>query len=268
MGKGKTVKEQEISNLSDLSTVNEKVYNEFYPQILLWWRGHADISWKLHPKVFRHPSTERKNERFRESNLATMFEGRAMARVENHPTKATDWLFLMQHYGLPTRLLDWTESSLIALYFVIRKKEHYDVDGALWGLSPALMNEALGQMRGILGVEDAPVRTLFNEIYEDKKGKGPPVDNENVLAINAPHANLRMMLQQSAFTIHGTIRGLYDFENINKYLVKYKVPKEAKPDLALELRRLGIVESYLFPELEYLAEDLINSPIMTEEIKD
>ncbi len=52
------------------------------------------------------------------------------------------WLFLMQHHGMPTRLLDWTKSILVALYFVVSK--YTSDDGELWAMYPDALNECSG----------------------------------------------------------------------------------------------------------------------------
>ena len=56
------------------------------------------------------------------------------------PANNWDWYFVMQHYGAPTRLLDWTEGALHGLYFALRNNYGYD-DAAVWVLNPWKFNK-------------------------------------------------------------------------------------------------------------------------------
>ena len=79
-----------------------------------WYRGLKDPSYKLLPKIFRDPETAK-----RESYIAVEFRRRARTYLPGL-TSPFDWLCAMQHYGVPTRLLDWSESLSVALYFTVR----------------------------------------------------------------------------------------------------------------------------------------------------
>jgi hypothetical protein len=102
----------------------------------IWWRGHARTEWSLRPGVHRVEATG-----MYEKNISVRFVQRSRARHPNCPPNGDfpAWLFFMQHYGLPTRLLDWTESVLVASYFAVT--EAGDDPGALWCLSPYHLNE-------------------------------------------------------------------------------------------------------------------------------
>src|ERR1700731_554408 len=97
----------------------------------LWFRGQGDWSWGLSPKVYRKPFKGADEDEIRlefQSQAIQLLSGRA-------PSSKWDWYFLMQHHRVPTRLLDWTENSLVALFFAVQE-EIDNRDGAVWVLDP------------------------------------------------------------------------------------------------------------------------------------
>ena len=61
-----------------------------------------------------------------------MFKQQARAHLPAPPQSELEWLAIAQHFGLPTRLLDWTDSLLVAAWFAAEKGGAKKVDSAIW----------------------------------------------------------------------------------------------------------------------------------------
>jgi hypothetical protein len=119
-----------INSISDLLKSLDQVINL---DETFWYRGHAKSDWRLLPSLARNPQNLEK-----ESDLISRFKQNAALLLPNLPNSEWEWLCIMQHHGVPTRLLDWTESPLIGLYFAVDSCD--ENDGALWVLKPIIRN--------------------------------------------------------------------------------------------------------------------------------
>lgn len=95
----------------------------------VWFRGQANSQHSLEPTLFR------KGTAYFESEMLEEFV-RSQSEYAIKHKSALEWLTLMQHYGLPTRLLDWTSNLLVALYFSCKAEEELDSHGALFLINP------------------------------------------------------------------------------------------------------------------------------------
>ena len=127
----------------DLLEINDiqsflNLKNSFLDDDEIWYRGQNNIDWKLVPSFLRLKDSGE----LAEKSLFDIFVQNSSTLINNQ-INTFDWMFIMQHYGIPTRLLDWTENPLVALYFAV--ETHSQEDGALWILKPKMLNKkALG----------------------------------------------------------------------------------------------------------------------------
>jgi len=230
-----------IKSISDLLNEVNEIGPEFQNH-LLWFRGQSNFEWELIPSSFRiHPMLE--------SQMANQFRLRAPSKSNTcpSPNDYSNWLTLMRHYGLPTRLLDWSESPLVSLFFALEDSE---TDSALWILDPGVLNLNF-EMYAIPFIDNEIVSELVVDAF--KLGS---VKQMKVYAIAAYQNDPRMASQLSNYTIHGNEVPLNRIGDNSKFLRKYKIPKESKDKLRNELSILGIRRSNLFPDLQNLAKEI------------
>lgn len=202
-----------------------------------WFRGHGDENWMLKPSVFRLKdySIELENMLKKDFVKKSQFLNPMMQEME-----PKDTLFTMQHHGVPTRLLDWSTSVLVALYFVVCDEKQDDKDGCIWALAPQRLDMKLGGLS-----ED--IDNLIENNSEDI-----------VKPINAPYSNNRMVAQHSEFTLHTLdkdLRGQY-FSGV--FLRKITIAKDIKAELRKRLPVMGISRGTIFPDYDNIAKDIMD----------
>lgn len=253
-----------IKNIKDLIREVQNHLDQWDKRINPWFRGESNGQCPLFPKIGEYDSIF-------ENYFLQSFRRKAAGLANVPPRQGhTDlWLFLAQHYGVPTRLLDWTEGLLHALYFAINRAEK---DPKIFMLNPHKLNELAGTSSDKLNYPLTWVKGKIGSIYiglawEHRKINKKLINDHSInidipLAFPATYHDSRMFSQRSCFTIHGRsllpLEVILSNEKVNKseYLVEYKIDIEAKNSLLKELSILGVSASTIFPDLDHLALDL------------
>lgn len=248
----KTVPSLFSSIKSDLS--------KWKPGTKVWFRGESDggkPNYKpLCPKIAKHGSNI-------ENYLLQSFRRQAGALANVPPREQTDmWLFLAQHYGVPTRLLDWTEGALFALYFAIN---HKNPNPKIYMLNPRRLNELAGSKTFYPNYPLSWVKGGGDYVrlaWENRQVEDSFLKLDIPFAFPATYQDHRMISQRSCFTIHGRdLRSMQEIlkeNNIMQHecLFEYKIEFEAINELLNDLSILGISAASIFPDLDHLAKDL------------
>jgi len=249
----------------------------------LFFRGHSDIEYKLEPSIYRN-----KKHISNEHNLFKEFIIRTPSDFLNEKS-ALEKLVKMQHYGLPTRLLDLTTNALVALYFACSSKgkrdgkvvvfripnndiKYYDSDtvSILANIAKRPRTFTVDKIRTLEREKfnsEEEIGYLLHEIKEEKsyfQSIIDPKDIERVVAVKVKQSNNRIIKQSGAFLIFG-INGVKSKPAIipNEWIlnlelkgVDFRIDNESKETIIKELNALGINEATLFPELENQAKYL------------
>jgi hypothetical protein len=214
-----------------------------------WFRGHADAAWKLVPTLYRDSPVADYEDDYRHEFKLKAYP--YLAGTGREPTNEWEWYFLMQHYGLPTRLLDWTEGALLALYFALRETKG-GRDAAVWMTDPWQVNEAVGRCSSEVFIASSK---------ELKRHLGAPYDApdlpERPMALQPVLNSVRITAQRGVFTIHGkSNRPLDSYSELTR-IAMLTVDSESVANILDELSIAGVSETTVFPELAGLCRELL-----------
>ena len=253
-----------VSNLSDFIIEIDKLASKWGR---LWYRGVKNINYNQIPSIFW------KNLAYAEGTLIHKFLVEYKGILDNVPENPWELYALMQHHGLPTRLLDWTKSPLIALYFALEKYENPDNEAVVWVMSPYQLNEwSTGFLPRVFCPSELRNRTIklsgnqeINldsylpiNLDETKSGEAPKCP----LAIEAPLSNLRIRAQQGCFTIHNiqnkSIDNLFRLEIEKPMFVQISIKGiENKDKILSSLHNIGVDEAFVYQNLDSLSNKIV-----------
>lgn len=205
--------------ISDIKEFHEMLRTQW--KILPIYRGETQDDYDLMPKFGRHQVLDSRNNIGREKDNLEEFKRMALSHLSYIPENDWDWLSVAQHYGLSTRLLDWTENSLIAAFFASNKK--WSSDSVIYVLD----------------------RRKF--LHYDKNKS--PFDIDEVLLFRPNHLTPRITAQSGIFTVHNNPMEIYNSEVLQRWVLKSKCLEE----LYTMLSTYGTDEATVFPDLQGIA---------------
>lgn len=237
--------EETISTVEDLVAFLTG-YRDANPDDRLWFRGQRKSSWKLVPSLSREIDASKRIAA--EGLYIKTFKQNASTYAPHPPSSEWDWLFLMQHYRAPTRLLDWSESPLVGLFFATETgPEGDEEDGALWCLWPRLLNREANIELELAG--DLPFFELDRELdnYLPSAIAAGSLSELGPIAAGAQRRFQRLHSQLGVFTIsHKTKQEIEPGD----YVAKITIPTADKVKVRKQLELLGVNQFSMFPELE------------------
>ena len=246
----KSIPEQIITkDLSKLWKTHEGFTNNKQEWI---FRGLKDVKYGL------KTSLERAIEEYGiDKNKSLSFEGGLLRKFKREvgehlkqPPKEEEymeWFALMQHHGAPTRLMEWTYSFLIAVYFAVAGSPK---DSVVWAINSKGLTESLKEKK----VDT----TNFKHSFVEKK-------NTFVCPMNIHRFNERLALQQGAFVLPADVTKSFqknlldtfrDQKSLNKNIRKYVIKKEISIEITKSLIRMNLTSATLFPDLDGFSQSL------------
>lgn len=202
----------------------------------VWYRGHSDQNWQLVPSLPRELDWERK-----EKALFLEFN-KSASRLFDRRTSDWETLFDMQHYWVPTRLLDWTTVMGVAIAFILHGTYNDAEDSALFVLDPLALNKLSGRDEII----NVPEEKSFD--YQTIYWQHKPVNIEKPLAIRPGALGDRLRAQKGVFTVAGSLPTGFETAASTCFR-KVILPSAAKPEAREFLRWANLDEYTIYPDI-------------------
>ncbi len=207
-----------------------------------YFRGQANINWSISPSLVRQKATLDQI-MDKEQKLIKDFKAEVKANHLEHLFTFSDkrnlirteweWLDQMQHYTVPTRLIDWTSDYEVALYFATEDITQDGIDGVIWFVPDmhALMclNEKASTFENTAWPWQIPNSSLFNMSMNYNKNR---IRQRGKFAVLS-NKDLFLPLEKNI-----------EFEEL---FAKIRIPKDAKKSIREELDKIRISKQHIYP---------------------
>ena len=231
------------------------------------YRGQSDSSWNMESSIHRafenaqsihalgQGQEKKLNRRSHEIVMLDKFKCNAHLYLNHLPQQEDDfsWLSLMQHHGAPTRLLDFSFSFYVALYFALESGEN---DASIYCINHDSIKNDDDFYFGEERLE------VYKRILDGQKNK----DDECLFAFEPTFSNQRILSQQGLFVATNTLK--YTHEKIlNDYQIhkedafKIIIPKELRLMGLKKLHQMNINSTNIYPGLDGFSKSLIKQPV-------
>ncbi|MBA7587751.1 hypothetical protein ES708_29789 [subsurface metagenome] len=235
------------------------------------FRGQ-DIDEPLLPSVLRNIDGKRLNELLIYTSFTSIYKNYTDERFDNSKIELFSF---MQHYGIPTRLLDWTENAIMALFFSIESFTNQKTP-VVWvinskGLNELTLPESGGTFLGdnrivtarldLIGFLKDEILIPYYFIQHPKYEifKGTKTLDQPIAFYPISSGNQRIIVQKGVFTVHGckndSIENILIKEKKPEYLYKILIDKKAINNIVFELKILGLSPRSVYPDLFGLSKE-------------
>lgn len=246
-----------VSNIDELV----QIFSEFSSSWI--FRGQRNSNWNIESSLerFLKPIGFSDFARKLEDYFISEFRARAHHYISRDmlPKTKLGWLSLMQHHGVPTRLIDFTEAPFIALFFAFDGHEGIENDAAVWALNFSKIDtDSFDYLKrfGRLSEDYEWIKSNRDAAF-DKYVDG---NSHELLWVTEPDLhNLRLENQKGTFLLSGKLdKAVMDYliegsEAIGKKMI---IPGQLRSDVFRLLNSMGIDNRRIYPGLDGLAKDL------------
>ena len=254
------------------------------------FRGQSSVDWNIESSLQRNLDSNEDHALNTEHWLIYQFKRRAHHYIEcPEDEDILSWLALMQHHGAPTRLVDFTYSFYVALFFAAVEAEGdctvWCIDeGWLRSISRSLSDKYISTKFGTLRDDDYEKINLFageylNKLLKVNKGLTDEFEGvlQGVVAIDPYKQGKRVAFQQGVFLVPLNI-DIGFFENIEQSLSetndsynmssgnrvrKIIFSKDMKYEILLNLKAMNITYETLFPGIDGFSKSLVHTVLKT-----
>jgi len=252
-----------------------------------FYRGQANSNFELLPSLYRLKIWEEKEDELYHDLIVKC------PNNFQYKNRHIDILKEMQHYSLPTRLLDITQNPLVAIYFAVSEHENHDGELVMFYHSNKVKNASSDTVEILCALASLPMRVKQNLYNVAKKAKNikdfnkseytkkllheiklaigsfeniiEPEDLLGIQFVKPLQDNPRIVRQNGHFIVNGLVDtdksaliSKYDEQRykVGKVTKRFIIPHNKKMDILKQLSLLGINKSTIYPEIDKVSEYL------------